>query len=188
MIFLIQQHLSHLFTESDGQWWDASFMTSPQFWIRIPIWVFPDMKIWSSGTFARDSEVELCSVLAMYKLILAGLFPRVSSTLAKIASSLLMYNDTQPVSNQHSLQRYFLFVYVSYLINIPHEWHSLILLIDKNCGKATAMFIFAQYKKIDMSPKRQYRLHINRFQHWFTFVYILLFCTTSNLCIDYWIS
>ena len=26
-----------------------------------------------------------------------------------------------------------------------------------------------------MSPNRQYRLHINRFQHWFTFVYILLF-------------
>ena len=97
MISLIQQHLSHLFTKSDGQWWDASFMTSPQFWIGISIWVFPDIKIWSSGTFARDTEVELCSVLAMYKLILAGLFPRVSSTLAKIASSLLMYNDTQPV-------------------------------------------------------------------------------------------
>ena len=27
-----------------------------------------------SGTFARDTKVELCSVIAMYKLILAGLF------------------------------------------------------------------------------------------------------------------
>ena len=36
---------------------------------------YENMKQW---TFARDTEVELCSVLAMYKLILAGLFPRVS--------------------------------------------------------------------------------------------------------------
>ena len=49
-------------------------------------------------------------------------------------------------SRQHSFQLYFLFVYVCYLIKKPHEWHSLILLIDKKRSKATAMFIYPVQK------------------------------------------
>ena len=76
----------------------------------------------NSGTFVRDTEVELCyvfyyklrnrSVIAIYKLFFGrARVPTVFTTLAKITSSHLIYKICSLRSRQHSFQLYFLILF-----------------------------------------------------------------------------